>query len=30
MMSVWHLVWIIPMACLFGFIIAALLSIGDG
>lgn len=28
-MNVWHLVWIIPMACMLGFVLAALLSIGD-
>lgn len=27
MMSVWHLLWILPASCTFGFIIAVLLTI---
>lgn len=26
MMSIWHLLWIIPLAASFGFVIAAVLS----
>ena len=26
MMNVWHLLWIIPLAASFGFVIAALLA----
>lgn len=28
MMSIWHLLWIIPLASSFGFMIAAILAAG--
>lgn len=34
MMSIWHLVWIVPLAVSFGFVLAALMAAnnntGDG
>lgn len=28
MMSIWHLLWIIPLSAMFGFFIAAMLAMG--
>ena len=28
MISVWHLLWIVPAAACFGFLVAALLAVG--
>ena len=30
MMSIWHLLWIIPLAGSIGFVVAALLAVGGG